>query len=236
MMKQLRIWFSCLAMSISWQAQASMEDDPMLAALFVQQFEARQGGGETPLAWSAQGWIGKDLNKLWFKTEGDYSNGAVEEMEFQLLYSRAVSPYWDIQMGLRNNVFPTVQRNHLALSLQGLAPYFFAMDMGLFYDPDTGQGAFRLDGDYEMMFTQRWVLIPELEMNAYAQDDATTRLGAGLSDISLGLRLAYEFRREFAPYIGINWWQKFGNTADYALADGAATSGTQIVAGVRFWF
>jgi copper resistance protein B len=235
-MKQLCILFACLALSVSWQAQAAMEDDPVLGTLFVQQLEQRQGGGDTPMVWSAQGWIGKDLNKFWFKTEGDYSNGAVEESEYQFLYSRAIAPYWDIQMGVRSNVFPTVQRNYLAFSLQGLAPYFFDTDVGLFYDPQTGQGALRLDSDYEMMFTQRLVLIPELEMNAYTQDDATARLGAGLSDLALGLRLAYYFRREFAPYVGINWWQKFGTTANYATADGVATSGTQIVAGLRFWF
>ena len=235
-MKQLRFVFPCLALSVSWQAQAAMEDDPLLGALFVQQLEQRQGGGDTPLVWSAQGWIGKDLNKLWYKTEGDYSNGAVEEMENQLLYSHAVSSYWDMQFGIRSNAFPTIQRNYLAFGLQGLAPYFFDTDVGVFYDPQTSNAAFRLDADYEMLFTQRLVLIPALELNAYTQDDPTTRLGSGLADLSLGLRLAYYFKREFAPYVGINWWSKFGTTASYATADGAATSGTQIVAGFRFWF
>jgi copper resistance protein B len=235
-MKQLRILFACLALSVSWQAQAGMEDDPVLGALFVQQFEQRQSAGDSPLAWSAQGWVGKDLNKLWFKTEGDYNNGAVEEMENQLLYSHAVSAYWDMQMGVRNNSFDAVQRNYLAFGFQGLAPYFFDTDIGLFYDPDTGNAAFRIDTDYEMLFTQRLVLIPALELNAYSQDDPETRIGSGLSDLSLGLRLAYYFRREFAPYVGINWWSKFGTTADYATADGAETSGTQFVVGFRFWF
>jgi copper resistance protein B len=235
-MKQLTFVFACLALSVSWQAQAAMEDDPLLGALFVQQLEQRQSTGDSPLTWSAQGWIGKDLNKLWFKTEGDYNNGTVEEMENQILYSHAVSPYWDMQMGVRSNDFGAIQRNYLAFGFQGLAPYFFDTDIGLFYDPDTGNAAFRLDTDYEMLLTQRLILIPALELNAYSQDDTLTRIGAGLSDVSLGLRLAYYIRREFAPYVGINWWSKFDNSADYAKADGAETSGTQLVAGIRFWF
>lgn len=235
-MKQIRIVLACLALSVSWQAQAGMEDDPLLAALFVQQLEQRQGGGEAPQAWNATGWLGKDLNKLWFKTEGEVLDGKVEEMENQLLYGHAVSPYWDMQMGMRSNAYGSVQRNYLAFGFQGLAPFFFDTDIGLFYSPDSGQASFRLDSDYEMLFTQRLILIPELELNAYSQDDAAARIGSGLADMSVSLRLAYYFKREFAPYVGLRWWSKFGTTADYAAADGMASSGTQAVAGFRFWF
>ena len=61
-------------------------------------------------------------------------------------------------------------------------------------------------------------------------------LGSGLSDLSAGLRLRYEVRREFAPYLGVEWARKFGETEDFARAAGEDTSDTRFVAGLRFWF
>ena len=86
------------------------------------------------------------------------------------------------------------------------------------------------------MLTQRWVLSPEMELNLHTRNDEQTGTGSGLSDLELGLRLRYEIRREFAPYVGVNWTRKFGNTADFARAEGEDTNDVQIVAGVRVWF
>ena len=63
-----------------------------------------------------------------------------------------------------------------------------------------------------------------------------TALGSGLSDLALGLRLRYEFNRQFAPYIGVEWTDTYGDTADYRRSAGRDTSDTQFVAGLRFWF
>jgi copper resistance protein B len=86
------------------------------------------------------------------------------------------------------------------------------------------------------MITQRLVLSPELETSIYANADPARGIGSGVSDLELGLRLRSEIRREFAPYIGINWEKKFGGTADHAREEGESTSDLQLVAGVRAWF
>jgi copper resistance protein B len=86
------------------------------------------------------------------------------------------------------------------------------------------------------MLTQKLVLSPEIELNFHGKDDEAVGVGSGLSDMELGLRLRYEIRREFAPYIGINYVKKYGDTADFARADGEDTHDTQIVAGFRAWF
>jgi len=96
--------------------------------------------------------------------------------------------------------------------------------------------AARLEAEYEILFTQKLILTPEVEINAYSEDDPALRIGSGLSDTELGLRLRYEVRREFAPYIGINWEKKYGTTADYAREDGLETSDLQLVVGIRAWF
>ncbi len=214
---------------------AGAADDPVLTMLKIDQLETRNTDGPDPLVLDGQFWIGRDLDKLWFKTEIERVDGATEEAELQALYSRAIAPYWDMQFGWRGDFRPKPERNWLSVGVQGLAPYFFEVDAALFVG-ESGRSAARLEAEYEFMFTQRLVLSPEIEINLYGKDDPAVGIGSGLSDIEAGLRLRYEIRREFAPYIGINWSRKFGNTADFAKADGEDIEDTQIVAGIRLWF
>jgi len=212
-----------------------MDDDPLLTMLVVDQLEIRNNDGRDPLVWDAEGWIGKDLHKLWIKTEGEYVDSRVEEVELQALYSRAVAPFWDIKLGWRRNIRPTPNRDWLAFGVKGLAPYFFDIDAALFVG-DAGRTSARLQVEYEIMLTQRLVLVPEIELNLYGKDDPATGIGSGLSNIEAGLRLRYEIRREFAPYIGLNWTKLYGDTADFARAEEVDTDDIQFVFGVRAWF
>lgn len=225
-----------LALSASASVYAAGgNDDPLLAMLKIDQLEVRDTGDEKPRAWKVDAWLGKDLNKLWFKTEGEVVNGETEDAEVQLLYSRAVSPFWDFQIGARRDLEPKPERNWLALGFSGLAPYLLDVDTSLFIGA-KGKAALRLDAEYEYMLTQRLVLIPEIEANLYNRDDAERAIGKGLSDLTLGVRLAYEVRREFAPYVGYTWTGLYGDTADYARAAGADTSTGAWVAGIKAWF
>jgi copper resistance protein B len=212
-----------------------MEDDPLMAMLLVDQLEIRNTKGDNPLVWDAEGWAGKDLHKLWFKTDGEYVDGQVEEAELQALYSRAVAPYWDLQLGWRHDYRPSQKRDWLAFGLKGLAPYYFDIDTALFVG-DNGRTSARLQAEYEVMLTQRLILVPEIEVNLYGKNDPATGTGSGLSDIEAGLRLRYEVRRELAPYIGVNWTRLYGQTADYAREEGDDIDDVQFVFGIRVWF
>jgi len=92
------------------------------------------------------------------------------------------------------------------------------------------------EAEYELLFTQKLILQPRLEMAVYGKESPELALGSGLSDMTAGLRLRYEIRREFAPYIGIERAVQFGDTKDYARIAGQSQSDTRFVAGVRFWF
>ena len=216
-------------------AFAGMEDDPILTKVLIDQFELRASDGDDPWVLDAQGWIGKDLHKIWLKTEVERVDGETEEAEVQALYSRAIAPYWDFQVGWRHDIRPNPSRDWLAVGVEGLAPYWFEVDAAAFIGENEQIGA-RVEAEYEWMFTQRWVLSPELEVNLHSKNDEEVGVGSGLSDLELGLRLRYEIRREFAPYIGVNWTKKFGNTADFARDEGEDTSDVQFVIGVRAWF
>lgn len=224
-----------MAIGLSTTAFAGGTDDPLLYKVMIDKWEVRSTDGPDPQVLGADAWIGKDLNKFWFKTEVDRVDGKTDEAEVQFLYSRAIAPFWDLQAGWRRDIKPEPDRDYLALGFKGLAPYLFEVDAGVFIG-ESGQVGARLDTEYEYMFTQKLVLSPEIELNAYSKDDEAVGIGSGLSDMALGLRLRYEIRREFAPYIGVNWWKKFGQTADFARDEGEDTSDAQIVAGIRAWF
>ena len=118
---------------------------------------------------------------------------------------------------------------------RGLAPYFFEVDTALFVG-ENGRTALRLEAEYELLLTQRLILTPDIEINFYGQNDKDIGVGSGLSDVQTGLRLRYEIRREFAPYIGVNWSKKFGNSANFSRMEGVDVSETQLVLGIRAWF
>lgn len=214
---------------------AHSKDDPFLSMTKLDQFKVRSVEGDDPLVLEGQTWFGYDLNKLWLKFEAERADDETEELELQALYSHALSAFWDVQVGLRKDFIPTPDRSWGVIGIQGLAPYYFEVDAALFIG-ESGRTAARLGAEYELLFTQKLVLTPELEVNAYGQNDADTGNGSGLADIELGLRLRYEIRREFAPYIGVNWQKKYGNTADFSELRGAEVEETQWVLGIRAWY
>ena len=224
----------CISL-VSMASYSMGRDDPLLTKVMVGQFELRDTEGSDPIVLEAQGWVGKDLNKFWLKADVEKVSGKTDEAELQFLYSRAIAPYWDVQVGWRHDKMPTPNRDWLAIGFQGLAPYFFEIDAAAFIG-NNGQTALRLEAEYEIMLTQKLILTPEVEINAYSKDDEATGVGSGLSDIELGLRLRYEIRREFAPYVGVNWNKKYGDTANFSRDEGEDVSDTQFVVGIRAWF
>ena len=101
---------------------------------------------------------------------------------------------------------------------------------------EAGQSALRLEAEYDVLLTQRWVLQPKAEINLHGRNDERRGVGAGFSDASVGLRLRYEISRQFAPYLGVTWTRAYGSSADMQRADGEDTSEARLVAGIRFWF
>jgi len=216
-------------------AQAAMGDDPLLYMFKADQFEWRDGDEGNIAAFEGHFWAGKDLNKLWIKSEVEVNEDETESAELQLLYSRAIDANWDLQVGLRSDLKPEPERNWLALGFYGVSPYWFEIDGAVFVEED-GQVNLRLQAEYEFMLTQKWVLSPEIEINWFSEDDDELGIGSGFSQLEAGLRLRYEITRQIAPYIGINHEQLLGDTEDIADAGGEETSDTQAVAGIRFWF
>jgi copper resistance protein B len=202
----------------------------------LDQLEGRTGGQPPDLRWSGQAWIGTDYDRFWIKTEGLRApNGTIEDNQNQFLYSRAISTYFDLQGGLRTDLGSGPARNWAAFGLQGLAPLFFDV-AATGYVSSAGHLAAKLEGSYELLLTNRLILQPEIELNLYSKADPARLTGAGLSDIDAGIRLRYEIDRKFAPYLGVAFENKFGQTASLARSAGESTSGVRFVFGIRSWF
>ena len=213
-----------------------LSDEHGFGALRVDRLEqVHADDGDKATAYEIQGRLGRDYNRLVIKAEGEASRGRLEEARTELLWGHAIAPFWDTQLGVRHDSGEGPDRSWLAFGVQGLAPYWFEVDASA-YVGEQGRTAFRLGAEYELLLTQRLVLQPRLEINAYGKDDAALGIGSGLADGTAGLRLRYEFTRQFAPYVGVERAGKFGRTADLARAAGEATDETRWVAGVRFWF
>ncbi len=210
--------------------------DQKFGSLLVDRFEhVRTRANDTSTTFDLQARYGGDYSRLVFKAEGDVANNEVHESRTELLWSRAVAAYWDVQAGVRYDGGEDSSRHWFAVGFQGLAPYWFELDATL-YAGENGRTAFRLEAEYELLFTQRLILQPRLETNLYGKTDTALDRGKGLSDIAIGLRLRYEIRREFAPYIGVERVTRYGDTADLFRAAGKPTGETRLVAGLRLWF
>ena len=214
-----------------------MHGDSVNWLLLGDRFEYASGDSADAYQWEAQGWIGKDYNKFWVKTEGEYNTQAnvTEEAELQLLFSHAVAPFWDLQTGIRHNEGEAASRDYAVLGVMGLAPYWFEVDAAAFLS-DAGKLSARLEAEYELRFTQRLILQPRLELNYAFSDDALAEVWQGLHEASFGLRLRYELQREFAPYAGVEWWRAYGSTATLLERNGSVRNEFRVVAGLRFWY
>ena len=237
-MRKIKLVLLIVLVSGNLNAFASgKESDPIIGTVIIDQLERRSTQAEDFNVLEAQAWIGKDFDKLRLKLETEFTDSETESVELQLVYSRAISAFWDVQAGYRRDIYPKPENEWLVVGFIGLAPYLFEIDTALFF-ADNGQVGIRLEAEYELVLSknQRWVLVPELEINAFTENDEPAGIGSGLSDLELGLRLNYYFNRHLATYIGANWENKFGNTADFAQTEGERINDVQYVIGLHGWF
>ena len=197
--------------------------------------EYRVRAGEDGYLWDVQGYYGGDIDKFWFKSEGEGSFGEpAESAEVQALYSRAIAPFFDLQAGVRQDL-TGLDRTHAVVGIQGLAPYMFEIDAAAFLST-KGDLTARIEAEYDQRLTQRLILQPRAEVNLSAQDIPELGIGSGIDNVELGLRLRYEIVPEFAPYVGIEQEWKLGGSRDFAKLAGEDPSVTNYVVGMRFWF
>ncbi len=221
--------------------EPAVHDSPIDTFTSTPKLELRTGDQPEAYVLDAEGWIGGDYRRFWWKADGEQETKGAKagEAELQGLYSQLISPFWDFQAGLRvDRTYRGPARRttgYFVVGLEGLAPYWFEVEPALFVS-EKGKVSARFTASYDQLITQRWVIQPRIDLNAAFQDDTRRRVAAGLNDVELGLRLRYDINRQFSPYVGVTWRRVLGNTADLVRRTGEDISTTSVVFGLRTWF
>ncbi|MDD1959681.1 copper resistance protein B [Pseudomonas sp. 39004] len=204
-------------------------------AVIVDQLEYQHVDNGSALNWNASAWVGGDIDRLWLRSEGEHEQGQTHKAELQALWGHAISPWWELVGGLRQDFKPASGQAWAAFGIQGTPLYGVELEATA-YAGERQQTALRLEAAYAMLLTNRWILEPTLEANFFGRNDGGREQGTGLADSEVGLRLRYEISRGFAPYLGVSFNRLHGNRADQAREDGEDTGQTRLVAGIRLRF
>jgi len=218
-------------------AMPPVEDNAIIGHVLFDQLEGRTNGNQWEFRWGGEGWIGTDMNKLWFKSEGFLENGIATDGDSEALYDRPIPylKYFDFQAGVRYDLDSNPGITWGAIGIEGLAPYFFEF-APTFYFSDRGRFAGRVTGSYDLLITQRLIAQPQFELNLYSKQDAARGVGSGLSDLDTGVRLRYEITRKIGPYIGVAYTQTFGETAHFTREEGGIVHDPRFIFGLRVWY
>ncbi len=246
LLSHVAVVLGCTLLSslVGAQEISPVEDSPVRSFFLIDQLEhttTRYSGGnrsDDALRFNTTVWVGGDYNRLWIYTEGTKPrSGKLEDVDLQVLYGRLIAPFWDLQAGLRyaKPVSRGPSRNYAVFGIQGLAPYRFEVQAAGFVS-ERGEISGRAELEYELLLTQRWILQPRFSTNFAFTEVRELGIGRGVNDVELGLRLRYEIKREFAPYVGVSWQNRYGGSAQFARERGERVGGWNLAAGVRIWF
>ena len=232
--------FACVILLLPAIARAQdpaphpTHDDKVNHFLLFDQMEWHTGDNHSGVNWDVKGWIGKDKDRFEYRTEGLYEDDRVPTAQAHALYGRMIGRWWDLVAGVREDFRPADPQTWAAFGVQGLAPYWIEVEATA-YLTSGWRNHYRLELEHELRITNRLFLQPQIEMEIYGTDDLDHGFGKGLSTVDTAIRLRYEFKREFAPYLGVSWRQKYFGTADAAEAAGDTTGGSRLAFGVRLW-
>ena len=218
----------------SWQPPVM--DNPIIGHVLFDQLEGRTNGPDNEFRWDGEGWVGTDMNKLWFKSEGFVEHGRMTDGDQEALYDRPIPHlrYFDLQAGVRYDLDSDPGRTWGAIGVEGLAPMFFEF-APTFYFNNRGVAG-RIEGSYDILLTNRLIAQPQFELNFYSRSDPSRGVGSGLSELDTGLRIRYEISRKFAPYIGFAYTGQYGAAAGFARREGGIPNDPRFVFGIRLWY
>lgn len=211
-------------------------EEPLFWRLTLDQLERHWQDGQDATSWKLDGFIGGDYEKVRIKSEGEATDGhGVEELEVQALYSVMVDDFWDFQVGIRHDFRPQPRTSYATIGFQGLAPQFLEVDAQAFLS-EHGDLTARLETEIDLPLTRQLILQPHAEIDLSAQDVPSQAVGTGVSALGLGLRLRYEIVQEVAPYIGLSWEKRLGDSARFSRALGEDPDRVSFLTGLRLWF
>lgn len=223
--------------------EPAVHDAPVRTFTIIERAEFRTGEVDDAFVVDAEGWVGGDYHRFAWKLEAEQLTDSPKNGEFEMtaLYSRAISPFWNLEAGLRlDRAYSGHERGtrgHFVIGLDGLAPYWVELQPSLAIS-NKGKLSFTLTATYELLVTQRVVLESQLglRLDQARQEDTGGFIGEGSNDFDFGLRIRYDLRRSFSPYVGVEWHRPIGASSGVARRAGRGGWQSAFVAGLRAWF
>ena len=205
-------------------------------SLRIDRLEYRASSGRDGYAFETQAWTGGDIDRFVLDVAGEGEFGHdPEALELSALWRHAIDPYFNFELGARHDFHPAPQRSYAVAGISGLAPYWIEV-RGQFLLSNKGDAHARIELEHDMRITQKLILQPALEVDFAFQDVSALDIGSGFEKFELGARLRYQVGLRFAPYVGVHWERKLGETAAIARSHGDGTSAVSAVFGIRTWF
>ena len=225
---------AALAPVLAWTGPATAE--PLIYGLQVEQAERRFDDGSDLYAWNFDALAGTDELKLVWRSEAEYltESSRFETLENQLRLQMPISTFFDAAVGVRLDTPAGEDRAYGVIGVKGLAPQWFELDADLY----VGETSFlRVEAEYAGLITNRIILTPSLELDTPLGDDEALGVGAFAPILEVGARLSYDLLdRALAPYIGVHYEHRFGETADLARAEGEQRDNLYFVVGTKMLF
>lgn len=229
----LTLTMGLAGLTVAAQAQSPLEEVFFRAHRFELFQPERDPNHGT--AYELMGRWGSTADRFVLKADGEQKTG-LSQARTELLWSHALDPVWDIQVGPRVDQSRSGEyRQWLGLGLQGLVPDLYNIEI-TGYARDHGSSAMRLSAEYDLELLPKLVLQPRVEMNFFGQPDVRFKEGMRLSQSAVGLRLRFGFSRHFAPYVGVESRAKYGSTALLARLNGEPIQDTRWLLGVRIGY
>lgn len=216
--------------------EMQMDDRMRFGRVVIDELEWVKTDDRHSIALDARASYGGDYDKLLAKIGGEHADGRTEELSGEVLWDRIFARWWSVQAGaMVERLDEPDSRVWAAVGIEGLAPYWFDIE-AMVYFGEQGRTALRAKASYEFLLTQRLIVNSELESIVYSKSDPELNRPSGLGKLNAGLRVRYEFRREFAPYVGAVWQRSRVDSAGSVHANDETSGEVALVAGVRIWF
>lgn len=195
--------------------RAADDNSQISAGMLVDQLEATLTRGRVGYAFDTEAWLGTDTSRFWLKAKGSAEfSGPLDELELKALWGHAVGDWFDLQLGIRQDLGPRPHRTHVAFVIEGIAPYWFDLEVEAFLS-NHGEVTARLKAEQDIFLARHLILQPGVEFNFSAQTMPELETGAGMTSAEVAFRLRYEIAPYFAPYLGIQYERAIGPTARY---------------------
>lgn len=211
--------------------------EPLLWGIQAEQFEYRIGENARIGAWDFDAFIGRDELKFVLRSEAEYDfdHEEFETLENQARLQKPISDFFDVVGGVRlDTPDEGPSRVYGVLGAHGLAPQWFELDLDLFL---SDRPQFRGEVEYEALITNRLILTPSIEIDVPLADDHAIGAGAFGPTLEAGARLSYDLvDRLIAPYVGVHYERRFGESARLAREEGEDVEQVFGVIGVRVMY